>query len=170
MMYGAGYEVDWAAITQRWAPRLLGTHVLGTTSCPLLSNPLPVTLTVTLVVQLLAKLIHFFPLSYLPFSSISFSLPFLLSLSLSFFCVVVVFPSFPSFGLMIRSQIVPISLSFDEMALGNCFYDSTRFFEIFENSSSFVGKRYTNTKSEGISLILLLRSLEIIFSFLFNSA
>lgn len=86
MMYGAGYEVDWAAITQRWAPRLLGTHVLGTTSCPLLSNPLPVTLTVTLVVQLLAKLIHFFPLSYLPFSSISFSLPFLLSLSLSFFC------------------------------------------------------------------------------------
>ena len=160
MMYGAGYEVDWAAITQRWAPRLLGTHVLGTTSCPLLSNPLPVTLTVTLVVQLLAKLIHFFPLSYLPFSSISFSLPFLLSLSLSFFFVVVVFfPSFPSFGLMIRSQIVPISLSFDEMALGNCFYDSTRFFEIFENSSSFVGKRYT--KSEGISLILLLRFLKL---------
>lgn len=91
-----------------------------------------------------------------------FFFPSFPSLPLSlFFVVVVVFPSFPSFGLMIRSQIVPISLSFDEMALGNCFYDSTRFFEIFENSSSFVGKRYTNTKSEGISLILLLRFLKL---------
>lgn len=100
----------------------------------------------------------FFPSPISPFPPFLF--PFLsFSPSLSFFVVVVVFPSFPSFGLMIRSQIVPISLSFDEMALGNCFYDSTRFFEIFENSSSFVGKRYT--KSEGISLILLLRFLKL---------
>lgn len=111
--------------------------------------------------------------------------PLLSPLFLHFF-----FPSFPSLPLSLSFFCCCCFLSFLSLfrindTIANRSYlvklrrdgsrklfllDSTRFFEIFENSSSFVGKRYTNTKSEGISLILLLRSLEIIFSFLFNSA
>lgn len=168
MMYGAGYEVDWAAITQRWAPRLLGTHVLGTTSCPLLSNPLPVTLTVTLVVQLLAKLIHFFPLSYLPFSSISFSLPFLLSLSLSFFCCCC-FLSFLSLfrindTIANRSYLVKLRRDGSRKLF-------LRLDSIFRNFRKLVKFRWeTLYEKRGDKSDTSSSFLEIIFSFLFNSA
>lgn len=169
MMYGAGYEVDWAAITQRWAPRLLGTHVLGTTSCPLLSNPLPVTLTVTLVVQLLAKLIHFFPLSYLPFSSISFSLPFLLSLSLFFCCCCCLsFLSLFRINDTIANRSYLVKLRRDGSR--KLFLRLDSIFRNFRKLVKFRWETLYEHEKRGDKSDTSSSFLEIIFSFLFNSA